>query len=245
MGIKSEDVSILKDQIRVLGYPDPEGRTALDLRVERNQALADSGRQEEVEVVLRLMEDLEDLRSPHISIFLSFIKRSLLPASIIARKALSVLMNEKGMDALKKAELMRFVLDTIPDEIDEDAVALHLKQLLQSRPWIFAEILSRKNPHTGVRIVENVLLSGGYVYGAFYNLFTRWLQIEDDTFIKWMGETMIGVLNDERAISIVKRKLSEKGIELSAVVPVRSANDGESSIVDTPEFGQFKAALTG
>jgi len=236
MPVTFEDILNLKNLILEPGYADREGRTGLDQRADKNR-LPGTDKEKELEIVLGLLDDLSAFRSSNVSILLAFIKRSDLAEETVARKILRILAEQPDkLDVLKKAELIRFVLDIIPAQVSEDFIGFTLKQLIKSRPWLYAEILSRKNPRESVKIIESIILSGGYTYSPFYHLFSQWMQIPDIQFLRWMGDRLAKVLDDEKAISILKRKLNDKGIEI---------RQDEVIMVNEKEFVNFKTAVAG
>lgn len=211
MSQKNEKLIVLKNEILASQFTDPEGRTELDVRADDNKTKIEKNKIEEEDLVIELVKYLQEFKSSIISRLISYIKRSSFSDARISAVFLSYLEeNLHELDVYQRAELLRYILSNIPNEVNLNLIQQGIADLKTSKPWLYAEILSIKFPYGALEFVKFLIHSNNYNSIGFINLLTKWIKIQDLYFLDQIRKKIIPILKDENAIKIFYYQVDKK-----------------------------------
>lgn len=213
-----EQAEQLKAQIITPAHPDREGRTDLHRRILNNVAFKMNAEQilAESQIAAALADSLDQFTSAQLASLFNFINKSGLNEPDVAKKYFGwYVTHSNKLSDFQKTEVIRFLLKTIPNLVPLDLIEDDLYRVKIADPWLFAEVLSKKDVFKAGAFVKYLMKNGQYSTADFANLLTNWLaKYSEETKVIELISSLLLLSRDKETQEYFQSEIEELGHEV-------------------------------
>ena len=180
-----------------------------------------------------LAKDLKDLNEIILIRLLNYIRTAdLLLETIFDSFLKSLRKNIDELEDIQAAEVTRFLLNLKPAQVPMSLITEKLKALLTSNPWLYVDLVSKKNIYNAVNYIQLLIKSNNFDSGYFTALFSKWCNEKSKEEIEYIYRSIRPLIEKKSVLTIIDYEAEQAGI-----------NTGEGVLPEIPVLASKISAV--